>query len=129
MSRRTDQVASILHQAVQSVLQEGLADPRAQGLATITAVRVTDDFSEAVLSVSILPEQHESKFMHALHDAAGHIRRRAAERVAMHRPPRLIFKLDKSLKRQAALLQALSEIESERAHAPAAQAPPEEPAP
>lgn len=118
MSRRTEQLASIIHQAVQSVLQEGLADPRAIGMATITGVKVSDDLSDAVLSVSILPESSERLFMHALEDASNYIRRRASDRLALHRPPRLIFKLDRSAKKQAALLSALHEIEQERAANP-----------
>ncbi|MBL8745705.1 MAG: 30S ribosome-binding factor RbfA [Phycisphaerae bacterium] len=114
MSRRTEQLASILHQAVQSVLQEGLSDPRAVGMATITGVKVTDDLSEAVLSISIFPEKNEKLFMHALEDASNYIRREASEKISMHRPPRLIFKLDRSAKRQAALLSALQEIAQER---------------
>lgn len=115
MSRRTEQLSSIIHQAVQGVLTEGLADPRAKGIATITSVKVSDDLSDAVLSVSILPESSEQLFMHALEDASNYIRRRAAERLALHRPPRLVFKLDRSAKKQAALLAALHDIEKERA--------------
>jgi ribosome-binding factor A len=122
MNRRAQQIASILHQAVQSVLQEGLSDPRARGMATVTNVRVTDDLTQAVVSVSILPEHAESKFMHALHDAANYIRRQAAERVSVHHPPRLVFKLDKSLKRQAAVLAALADVAS-GPHAPTSDHP------
>lgn len=125
MSRRTEQLASILHQAVQSVLQEGLADPRAAGMATVTGVRVTDDLSQAVISVSILPEKNESLYMHALEDASNFIRRRASDLISLHRPPRFLFRLDRSLKKQAAVFQALSEIASERN--PAAN-PPDSPA-
>jgi ribosome-binding factor A len=113
VSRRTEQINSLLHQAVQGVIQEGLADPRAQGMATVTSVRVTDDLSEAVVNVSIFPEANESKYMHALEEAANYIRREAAERVSLHRPPKLLFRLDRSLKKQAAVFAALSDIAHE----------------
>lgn len=136
MSRRTEQLASILHQAVQSVLQDGLSDPRAVGMVTITSVKVTDDLSEAILGVSILPEKNEKLYMHALEDASNYIRREASERMSMHRPPRLIFKLDRSTKRQAALLTALHEIAQEPPLAAPGvfpptitDSPPEEPTP
>lgn len=118
MSRRAEQVASIMHQAIQSVLQEGLADPRAVGVVTVTRVKVTDDLSLAMIHVSIMPEKNESKYMHALEDAANYIRRRAADAVSLHRPPKIQFKLDKSLKRQAAVLNALSEVAHEHAEPP-----------
>lgn len=115
MSRRTEQLASVLHRAVQSVLTEGLADPRLTGLLTVTEVRVSDDLSEAVVSVSIFPEKKEDLSMHALRDASAHIRRRAGELVALARPPRLTFKLDRRLKREASVLQTLAALREEAA--------------
>lgn len=118
MSKRTEQMSSIIHRAVQSVIAEGLSDPRLEGLITVTGARVTEDLTECIISVSVLPEKNESKAVHALQDASNYIRRQAAERLAIHHPPRLIFKLDRTGKRQAAVLSALAEIERERAQQP-----------
>lgn len=113
MSRRSEQLASVMLRAVQSVLTEGLADPRYQGVVTITSARVTNDHMECILSVSVLPERNESKVLHALADAAGYIRREAGELMSIHHAPKLVFKLDKSLKREATVLNALAKIREE----------------
>ncbi len=128
MSRRTDQLASILHKAAQGVIQEGLADPRAEGMATITKVVVADDLSQANFHVSIFPEKNESKYMHALEEAANHIRREVSGRIAMHHPPKFVFKLDRSLKKEAAVLGTLSELARERPAdaSPVPESPPKE---
>lgn len=126
MTRRTEQLSSVVHRAVQSVLSEGMSDPRLQCVVTITGVRVTEDLQEAIIGVSILPAKFEPRAVRALHDASNYIRREAGERVAMARMPRLVFKLDRSAKRQAAVLQALSEVAREREgkeQAPADDAP------
>ncbi|MDX2115500.1 MAG: 30S ribosome-binding factor RbfA [Planctomycetota bacterium] len=126
MSRRTEQVASILHRAVQSVISEGLSDPRIEGVITITGVRVTDDFAHALVSVSVLPARNESRVIHGLNDAAGFIRRQAGERVSLHHPPRLLFKLDRSSKREAWVLSTLADIrETEGFGAPESDEKPE----
>lgn len=114
MTRRTEQLSSVVHRAVQSVLSEGLSDPRLQCVVTITEVRVTDDLQEAIIGVSIMPAKFESRATRALMDASNFIRREAGERVAMARMPKLVFKLDRSAKRQAAVFEALAQVAKER---------------
>ena len=114
MSRRTEQMGSVLHRATQSVLNEGLADPRLDGrMVTVTNVKVTDDGRTAVISVSVLPEEKQKLAWHALRDAARHIRRQAADRVSVHRMPEFVFKLDTSLKKQARVLDAIAKAKAE----------------
>ena len=115
MSVRPLQLASIIHRAVQSVVSEGLADPRmADTMATITRVKVSQDLRSSTIFISILPEKAQSRAIHALNDGAGYIRRVAADRVSIQRMPDLLFRLDKSLKKQAEILAALSQVERER---------------
>ena len=114
MSRRTEQIASLLERALQDVLARGLEDPRVKGLITVTGVRLTDDLREATVLVSILPADAAPLTMHGLQHAARHLRRQVGERVALRRMPMLRFKLDESLKRQAGVLEALARVARER---------------
>lgn len=114
MSRRADQVSSVLRRAIQSVLVEGLSDPRLDAMITITGVRVSGDLQEAVVSVSVAPEEKAELALHGLRAASGFIRRQAGERVAIHRPPRLVFKLDKAYRKQQEVLAAIAEVARER---------------
>jgi ribosome-binding factor A len=101
MSDRTAQVANVIRAEVQQVLSRGINDPRVRGLISVTKVDVTADLAEARVFVSILPEQHTELTMHGLKSAAGHIQREIAPSITMKRMPRLSFRLDDSLKKQA----------------------------
>lgn len=114
MSRRTEQLASLIRQAVQDVLARGLEDPRIKGMITVTGVTVTDDLHDATINVSILPAEHAELTMHGLRHAERHMRHAVSNRVEMRRVPTLRFKLDDSLKRQAGVLEALAKVAEER---------------
>jgi ribosome-binding factor A len=111
--RRAEQMSSIIHRAVQSVLSGGLSDPRLDAMLTVTNVRVSSDRRQATVSVSVLPEERESRVIHGLRDAARHIRREAADLIDVHRMPDLIFKLDRTIKKQAAIHDALHRVREE----------------
>lgn len=114
MNRRTHQVASTLQRAVQEVLARGLADPRIRGMITITGVTMSDDLKVATMTVSVYPAEHQDLTLHGLKAAAPHIRREAAELVELKTLPTIQFRLDTSLKRQAAVLDAIGRAREER---------------
>lgn len=109
MPDRTTQIASVVRIAVQEVLARGLNDPRISGLVSVTKVEVTPDLAEARVYVSILPANRSELAMHGLTSAAGHIQKKIATKIDARRMPRLKFKLDDSLKKQAVVDQAISQ--------------------
>lgn len=111
--RRRLQLESAIQRAVQTTLVKGLNDPRYRGLVTVTAVRLTDDHREAIVSISVFPEEHEALTMHALHDAARHVLHDIADEVPLPRTPEIRFKLDKSIKQQGAVLAAINQAAEE----------------
>jgi ribosome-binding factor A len=108
MPERTVQLGSVLQQAIQEVILRGLNDPRVRGLISITKVEVLPDLSEARVFVSVLPEQHAALTVRALGHAAGHIQAKIAPQLSLKRLPRLQFRVDDSLKKQASLDAALA---------------------
>lgn len=114
MKRRTLQVASTIEKAVADVLARGLSDPRVKGLITVTGIEITDDFSQAKISVTIMPEEHEQITMHALAAAAGFIRREAMKHVHLREMPHLRFEVDTGLKNQARVFELLNKAAEER---------------
>lgn len=115
MSHKREQLASVLRRAVQQVLDRGFADPRITGLITITGVAVGHDLREATISVSVMPDEAEALTMHGLRDAARHVRHQVSDLVDTARVPDLRFKLDRSLKDQAAVLSAINKASAELA--------------
>ncbi len=108
MSHRPEQLSSEIRSAVQELLDRGLSDPRISGMITITGVRVTPDSKTAFLSVSILPADRQALTIHGLKSAAAHIRRQAADLIRTRQVPELIFRLDESLKKQAAVIESIN---------------------
>lgn len=128
MSRRTERVASAIERALQDLLARGLNDPRVKGLVTVTKVRVSEDLAAAVVSVSVLPAEHETVTLHGLRSAAAFIRRQIGDKVEIRKLPSLEFQLDRSIKREAEVLAALDRVRQEREEklSEAPDAPPED---
>ena len=109
MTVRQHQIESVLQRAISTVLQRKLSDPRIRGLVSVTSVRVSSDLRQATVLVSVLPEQHASCTIHGLRSAAGHIHARIKKSITTRNVQHLDFKLDDSLKKQAAISQAIAE--------------------
>jgi len=107
MSIRAQQIASTIRRAVQESIARGVHDPRIRGLVSITRVNVTDDLSEAFVHVSVLPADRAELTLHGLQSAAPKIRTAIGRKIRLRTMPRLSFRLDESLKKQAALEAAI----------------------
>jgi len=133
MTVHLDQVASTLRRAIQQIISRGLNDPRVSGMVSVTAVHVSEDLAAATVSVSVLPAEKADVTLHGLHHAASHIRYQLSKAVRLRRTPRLTFKLDETLKREARVIAAINEARRRDAQmAPPAEPPPpsaEEPNP
>lgn len=114
MSRRAEQVASLLRTAIQEVIARGFQDPRIRGLITITELTVSPDLKTATIMVSVLPEERQDLTMHGLRAAATHIRHQVSDRLDLRVTPDLHFKVDSSLKKQAGVFEALARVAEER---------------
>jgi ribosome-binding factor A len=110
LSHRLEQLTSAIDRGVREVFARGFSDPRISGLITVTNVRVLPDLSQAIISVSVLPETKEQLTLHGLEAATKHIRREVGELVNTRTLPHFSFRLDKSLKKEAAVLQDLDRV-------------------
>lgn len=106
-AHKLERLAASIERAVRQVLARGLADERIRGLITVTGVKVLGDLSEAVISVSVMPEEHQDLTLHGLNSAAAHVRHEVGELVDTRQLPKFRFRLDKTLKKQASVLAAL----------------------
>jgi ribosome-binding factor A len=113
MTQRTDQVASTLKRATQEVLSRGLADPRVQGLITVTRVDVSADLANATLYCTVTPHEHVDLSMHGLKSAARWVRRQVADKVRFRRMPQFRFKIDQQLIKQQEVLASIAEAMQE----------------
>ncbi|MBS0188264.1 MAG: 30S ribosome-binding factor RbfA [Planctomycetes bacterium] len=114
MSRRQQQFASVLREAVQGVIDRGIQDPRISGLVTVTEVRVAEDFADATIMVSVLPADRQELTIHGIRSATLHIRREAGKKIQSRTLPRFHFELDVRTKKQAGVIDALLKVQEDR---------------
>ena len=107
MTQHSNQIESVLRSAVQDVLMKGLNDPRVRGLISVTKVELTSDYAEATIWCSVLPAEHGALSIRGIASAGNWIRREAAEKVRLRRMPKLRFKLDGTLKKEAEVMSAI----------------------
>jgi len=109
----SERVVSALRRALQQALLEGLADPRLDGaIVSVTGGALSPDGLAFTAGISVLPERAGPLALQALQHAAGHLKQGMSRHIEIRRMPRLEFRLDDSLKRQAALDATLARGES-----------------
>ncbi len=126
MTVRRQQVASTLKRLISDALQRQVSDPRIAGLVSVTRVELSSDMAQASVFVSVMPAQYERRTLAGLRSGAGHIARLVRPHLHMRRSPRLEFRLDDTLKKQAEVYDAIREGIEQEGPAPAIE--PDEPA-
>ena len=109
MPHRTEKIESTLRKALAEVFARHLSDPRIIGMISMTRVDVSPDLKNAQVYVSILPEKYEKRTLAGLRHATRHIHALASKRLALKQVPHLDFRLDRSLKKEAGILDAIRE--------------------
>src|SRR5258706_3523353 len=116
MSRRTERVASTLHQELAMIMLRELNDPRLTGLPSITRVKVSDDLSVADVFITVMgtPGQ-QSAALNALKHSAGMMRILLTKKMTLRIAPFLKFHIDEDLKKELELQALLQKVADENA--------------
>lgn len=109
MTYRKLQVESTLKRTISQILSRRMSDPRINGILSVTHVDVSPDGRNATVHVSVIPEKFEKRALYGLRHAAGYVQSLVRKAVAMRAVPHLDFKLDQSLKKQAAVFEAIDQ--------------------
>lgn len=108
--KRSSRVGPLIQQELSRLLFNGLKDPRV-GFVTVTEVRVTDDFGQAKVYVSIYGEpEKRQESLQGLKAAAGYLKRELAAVLKLRHMPDLFFVLDESLDKAQRLHQVMNAI-------------------
>ncbi len=95
-----------IQRIVATVLQREIADPRVDGLISVTKVEVTPDLREAKVYLSVLGgKRTPTTVLAGIKSAGRQIQGEVADKLPLRYVPRLTFHLDESLKKQAEILQ------------------------
>ena len=113
-------------ESLRKVLADGverLGDP-AVGFVTVTGVRASSDFSQAVVYVSVLgSEKRRARSMRALERAHGVLQRRIATELRMRRTPQLIFQYDETVDRALRMHELIDQVVPAPPHEPGDETP------
>jgi ribosome-binding factor A len=109
-SVRQLKVAAQIQRIVAIVLLRDVADPRVDGLVSVTRVQITPDLRDARVYLSVLGgARTPATVIEGIQSAARHIQGEVAQGLALRFAPRLSFHLDESLKKQAEILRQIDE--------------------
>jgi ribosome-binding factor A len=126
-SIRQKKVQAQIQRIVAHVLQKDVADPRVDGLISVTRVDVTPDLREARVFLSVLGGKRTPEtVIEGIKSAGRHIQAEVADGLALRYAPRLSFELDQMLKKQAEILKVISEAVGDQGGAAADPGPIEE---
>ena len=112
--------AAAIDRALREVFSRGFSDPRITGLITITSLRVLPDLTRAFVGISVLPADKQDLTLHGLNGATRHIRREVGELVETRSLPQFEFRLDNTIKKEAAVLRELDKVRADLATRPPA---------
>ncbi len=126
LSERQRRVGELVRAEISQMLLRELDDPGIQGLVTFTSVKVSADFSHAVVHVSVYgTEGQVESTLESLQRAAGFIRSLLKERLDLRKIPVLEFVLDDTAARAQRIEQTIRELREERGEEPIAPSPAE----
>ena len=114
-TQRQERVGQLLREEISRIIERQLKDPRADGLITVTDVKVTPDLRQARVFVSILgsEEQAASSFV-TIERAAGFIRAELAKQhLRLRHLPELEFRHDQTLAHAARIFELLEQAKGE----------------
>jgi ribosome-binding factor A len=98
--RRIDRIEEQLRIELSEIIEREIQDPRV-GLVTVTSVKVTPDFGQARVFISVLgDDEQRKKALQGLKSAASFIRRSLSKRLHhLRRIPELAFDYDESIEK------------------------------
>ena len=115
MSLRTARVNELLRAELSELILREVKDPRvAEGLVTITEIRVSPDLRHATVFVSHLGSDEEREHaLEGLQRAAPFLHRELMHRLRMRAVPQLVFRFDPSIERGARLSDLIRKVSNE----------------
>lgn len=107
-SVRQQKIQSQIQRLVAEYIQRELADPRADGLISVTRVEISPDLIYAKVYVSIFGNKRPTPTVFsALESATRRIQAAVAKGLPIRNAPRLTILLDETLKKEADILKTI----------------------
>lgn len=115
---RKDRLSSEIVKETSQVLLYEMKDPRL-GFVTVTRAKVSDDYRNACVFISVLGSPKQKKLtMAALKHAQGFVQAELSRRIKMRVFPEIRFELDESIEKAFKMTQMLDDLARRRKQGP-----------
>ena len=94
---RTDRVEEEIKKIVSKLIDNGIKDPRVNGLISVTKVDVSKDMKYCKIYVSMLGTKDKDEALKGLDSAKGVVRKEIGERIRTFNTPEVKFIYDDSM--------------------------------
>ena len=93
MGYRIERINEQIKEEIANILREEL-NPNEYGWIGITSVKTSKDLRDAVIFITVFPEQLEKKALEKLQKMAGYFRKQLSKRIRAKTVPKLRFEID-----------------------------------
>ncbi len=107
MSKRTEQVASLLRTEINNILLRDFEAPLGT-LMSISQVEVSPDLKNATAYVSIIPSNHIGSGLEKIKKFGPHVQKIIGQQLRMKSTPKIVWKLDERDLKYGAIDEALN---------------------
>ncbi len=94
---RTDRIEEEIKKVVGKLIDNGIKDPRVNGLISVTKVDVSKDMKYCKIYVSMIGSKDNNEVIEGLNSAKGLVRKEIGEKVRTFNTPEVKFIYDDSL--------------------------------
>ncbi len=94
---RTDRIEEEIKKIVSKLIENGIKDPRVDGLVSVTKVEVSKDMKYCKIYVSMIGSKDNNEVIEGLNSAKGLVRKEIGEKVRTFNTPEVKFIYDDSL--------------------------------
>ena len=107
---RLSRINEELKKELSQIINYELKNPNVTGMLTVTRAKITPDYKDAKVYVSILNSKNIKKTMEGLKEYSGFIRSQIAKTINLRITPELIFEIDDSLEQGEKIDTILKEL-------------------
>ncbi len=109
--KRTDRIADEMQRQLTLLLAKEVRDPRLPKLITITAVKVAQDLSQAIVYFTCFEAQSTKEAERTLNHVAPYLRSLLGKAMLLRRLPELLFKYDNSIEYASNLTKLINSLD------------------
>lgn len=96
--KRTKRIEAEMKKEISLLMANEIKDPRLSAMASITAIELTNDLSQAKIFISVLGDREDKEnSLAGLESSKGFIKKELGNRLKLRHIPDLIFKLDETI--------------------------------